>query len=159
MPQEHERGLGSWQAELAEWPGLFMSAHGSANALAQAAVGLTVDAERMRRNIDALDGLVFAEGVAMLLAPVLGKAGAQTLVERLSRRVHLEHRPLAALAREALASDPSLAAAVDNDALSAAFDAGAVARQADAIACSQWPALRRAAASLSTASFDHREQP
>ena len=29
MPQEHERGLGNWQAELAEWPGLFIAAHGA----------------------------------------------------------------------------------------------------------------------------------
>jgi hypothetical protein len=36
MPQEHERALGNWQAELAEWPGLLMSAHGSVRAMAQA---------------------------------------------------------------------------------------------------------------------------
>ena len=39
MPQEHERGLGNWQAELAEWPGLFMSAHGAVHALADAEIG------------------------------------------------------------------------------------------------------------------------
>ena len=39
MPQEHQRGLGNWQAELAEWPGLFMAAHGSVRALADACSG------------------------------------------------------------------------------------------------------------------------
>ena len=48
MPQEHERGLGNWQAELAEWAGLFISAHGALKALAEAAAGLQVDAARMR---------------------------------------------------------------------------------------------------------------
>ncbi len=54
MPQEHQRGLGNWQAELATWPALFMAAHGAVHALAEAcASGLEVDAGRMRANIDA----------------------------------------------------------------------------------------------------------
>jgi 3-carboxy-cis,cis-muconate cycloisomerase len=50
--QEHERGLGLWQAELAEWPQLVMSAHGSARAMAKALQGLEVDAGRMRANLE-----------------------------------------------------------------------------------------------------------
>ncbi|MBV5324900.1 MAG: 3-carboxy-cis,cis-muconate cycloisomerase, partial [Rhodospirillaceae bacterium] len=33
MGHQHERGLGNWQAELAEWPALFLSAHGALQAL------------------------------------------------------------------------------------------------------------------------------
>lgn len=54
MPQEHERALGNWQAELAEWPNLMMSAHGAARAMAQALPGLQVDTMRMRANLDTL---------------------------------------------------------------------------------------------------------
>jgi 3-carboxy-cis,cis-muconate cycloisomerase len=54
MPQEHERALGNWQAELAEWPGLLMSVHGSARAMAQALAGLQVNTKRMRANLDRL---------------------------------------------------------------------------------------------------------
>ena len=54
MPQQHERALGAWQAELAEWPQLVMSAHGSVRALAAALPGLQIDAGRMRTNIDRL---------------------------------------------------------------------------------------------------------
>ena len=54
MPQEHERALGAWQAELAEWPLLVMSAHGSARAMAGALPNLVVDAKRMRANLDAM---------------------------------------------------------------------------------------------------------
>ena len=54
MPQEHERALGAWQAELAEWPQLLMSAHGSVRAMAGALPGLHIDAARMRANIDRL---------------------------------------------------------------------------------------------------------
>ena len=54
MPQEHERALGAWQAELAEWPALVMSTHGSARALAGALPGLRVDTVRMRANLEAM---------------------------------------------------------------------------------------------------------
>ena len=54
MPQEHERGLGGWQAELAEWPLLWAAAHGSVRALARALPGLQVDADRMLVNLERL---------------------------------------------------------------------------------------------------------
>jgi 3-carboxy-cis,cis-muconate cycloisomerase len=61
MPQQHERGLGHWQAELAEWPGLFIGAHAAAHAMADAMAGLQITPGHMRRNIDALRGTVFTE--------------------------------------------------------------------------------------------------
>jgi 3-carboxy-cis,cis-muconate cycloisomerase len=153
MPQAHERGLGDWQAELAEWPGLFLSAHGALDALAEAAAGLTIDAARMRRNIEALNGLVFAEAAAMLLAPSLGKARAQALLDALSRAT-TEARPLAAQVDQAVAADPALASTVDAAALRAAFDIDGAARQASAAAAPQWTALRAAAAALDAQAFD-----
>ncbi len=71
MPQENERGLGTWQAELAEWPELVVSVHGSTHAMALALEGLQVFPQRMRANIDATHGLVFAEAAAALLADFL----------------------------------------------------------------------------------------
>jgi 3-carboxy-cis,cis-muconate cycloisomerase len=56
MPQEHERALGGWQAELAEWAGLWVSAAGAVTALADAAPGLHVERERMRANLEAHRG-------------------------------------------------------------------------------------------------------
>jgi 3-carboxy-cis,cis-muconate cycloisomerase len=147
MPQAHERGLGDWQAELAEWPALFMSAHGAVDALAGAATGLSVDTARMRRNIDALNGLVFAEAAAMLLAPHIGKARAQALLETLARQTSAQ-RPLLQLAQQAIAADTDVAAKVDAGALLAAFDADAVARQASAVAAAQWADLRAQASAL-----------
>jgi 3-carboxy-cis,cis-muconate cycloisomerase len=153
MPQAHERGLGDWQAELAEWPGLFLSAHGALDALAEAAAGLTVDTVRMRRNVDALNGLVFAEAAAMLLAPQLGKARAQALLDALSRAT-TDAQPLLAQVRQAVAADPALAATIAPAALTAAFDVDAAARQASAAAAPQWAELRAAAARLAASSFD-----
>ena len=148
MAQQHERGLGNWQAELAEWPGLFLSAHGALSALAEAAAGLNVDTDRMRRNIDALNGLVFAEAAAMLLARHLGKSRAQALLETLSRQVVATGRPLLALTQEAVAASAELHADIDAAELVAAFDADAVARRASALARPQWDDLRRRAAAL-----------
>jgi 3-carboxy-cis,cis-muconate cycloisomerase len=154
MPQEHERGLGNWQAELAEWPGLFLSAHGAVEALAEAAAGLTVDAARMRRNIDALNGLVFAEAAAMLFARPLGKAGAQALLEALSREAVATQRPLLQLAEQAVAANAALGAAVDAAALRAAFDVDAAARQASAAVEAQWADLRERAAAFEAVRSD-----
>jgi 3-carboxy-cis,cis-muconate cycloisomerase len=52
MTQEHERALGGWQTELAEWSQLLMSAHASARAMGDALPGLEVHPERMRKHLD-----------------------------------------------------------------------------------------------------------
>jgi 3-carboxy-cis,cis-muconate cycloisomerase len=122
MCQQHERGLGNWQAELAEWPGLFLSAHGAAHALAQAVAGLSIDAERMQHNIDALQGLIFAEAATAVLAGALGRDRAKAMLEELCRRAIAERRPLHALVRQTVDADPVLGDAVEVAQLDAAFD-------------------------------------
>jgi len=132
MAPSHERGLGEWQAELAEWPSLFLETHGALAALADACAGLDVDAARMRDNIEGQHGTVFAEGAAALLAPALGKAKAQELLATLSSRAVRERAPLLALLR----ADPA-GRALAGAALDAAFDVDAAARRAGALALSQ----------------------
>ena len=134
MPQEHERALGAWQAELAEWPHLMLGAEGAVQALADVAAGLSVDALRMRANIDALNGLVFAEAAANLFAGVLGKSAAHALLDKLAQRCVAERRPLRALAQEARSADAALASAIDAQALDQAFDVELAARRAGALA-------------------------
>jgi 3-carboxy-cis,cis-muconate cycloisomerase len=77
MPQEHERALGNWQAELAEWPGLLMSAHGSVRAMAQALPGLQIDTRRMRANLDALRAGLPREAAEEWFSPALAQHAAQ----------------------------------------------------------------------------------
>ena len=144
MPQEHERGLGNWQAELAEWPGLFMSAHGAVHALADAAAGLSVDTARMRRNVDALHGLVFAEAVAMLLAMHIGKPRAHALLEAWSRQAVAERMHLLNVVLAAVAVDAELRDKVAPEALRSVFDVDAVARRASALARPQWDTINKA---------------
>ena len=55
LPQEHERGLGGWQAEAPGLASLFELAHGALAAMRPVAEGLEVDATAQRRNLRAAD--------------------------------------------------------------------------------------------------------
>jgi len=140
MGQEHERGLGGWQAELAEWPALFIGAHGSVAALADAAAALEVDAARMRDNIERQHGAVFSEAAAAVVAGAVGKSAAHALLARLAAQATTASGGLQSLLVDAVANDATLAA-VDANALAAAFDIDAAARRAGAIASVQLDAL------------------
>ncbi len=148
MPQEHERGLGNWQAELAERSGLYLGVHGALKALADAAGGLQVDRSRMLRNIDALHGLVFAEAVSMAFAEVVGREAAHALVERLSQDSVASGRDLCAVALEARAADAALRDGLDEARLKALFDPAQAAQRAVSVARPQLQALGAEAASM-----------
>lgn len=91
MPQQHERALGAWQAELAEWPQLLMSAHGSVRAMAGALPGLQVDAARMRANIDRLRAELPRDAADEWFAPALAHDAGQTaLAEVKALRARLD---------------------------------------------------------------------
>lgn len=85
MPQEHERALGAWQAELAEWAQLWLSVHGSARALGSALPGLQVNAARMRANIDALRAELPKEAADEWFDPALAEHAAGVVREQLRR--------------------------------------------------------------------------
>jgi 3-carboxy-cis,cis-muconate cycloisomerase len=76
MPQEHERALGGWQAELAEWPLLWSAAHGSVSALARALPGLQVDADRMLVNLERLRAELPAQAALEWFDPALADHAA-----------------------------------------------------------------------------------
>jgi 3-carboxy-cis,cis-muconate cycloisomerase len=147
MDQQHERGLGNWQAELAEWPQLFLSVHGALRALNEAFAGLSVDRERMLQNIRALHGLVFAEAASNWLAGAIGRPKAHALLEDLSRRAGAG-QDLEQLLREAVAADPQLAAQVDPAHIGGLFDAVAATEPARRLADAQLHRLRQDMAAL-----------
>jgi len=104
MKQEHERGLGGWQAEWETLPELVRLVGGASRAMEEALSGLVVDPERMRANLGATNGLVLAESVAATLASRIGKAKAHELVEAACRRAVAEKRALDVV----LAADPQV---------------------------------------------------
>jgi 3-carboxy-cis,cis-muconate cycloisomerase len=122
LPQEHERSLGNWQAELAEWPGLFLGVHGSISALREAFCGLVVDTNRMRRNIDNLQGLIFAEAVSVYLAQAIGRPAAHHLMEELTGKTLAENRHLLDVVSETVQNDANLAEKIESDTLKSLFD-------------------------------------
>ena len=85
MPQEHERALGAWQAELAEWPALVMSTHGSARALAGALPGLQVDTARMRANLDAMRATLPQGAADEWFDPALARHAGELALAQLRR--------------------------------------------------------------------------
>lgn len=111
MPQEHERGLGGWQAEWDALPELVQVVAESSEAVADALQRLVVDPDRMRANLDLTRGLIMAEAIAMRLAARMGKADAHALVDSACRRAVVEKRGLA----EVLAEDPAVTAVLDRD--------------------------------------------
>jgi 3-carboxy-cis,cis-muconate cycloisomerase len=86
MVQEDERGLGNWHAEWETLPQIFRLTGGALHQMASIIPHLEIDVERMGSNLDATQGLIFAEGVAMALSSHIGKSGAHSLVESASNQ-------------------------------------------------------------------------
>ena len=101
MVQEDERGLGNWHAEWETLPEIFRLTAGALHQMATIVPHLEVDAARMRRNLDATQGLIFAEAVTIALASHIGKAAAHTLLEGASRQARESGKHL----REVLAQN------------------------------------------------------
>ena len=81
MVQEHERALGGWQAEWETLPRIVCLTGGALEQMTELIEGLEIDAARMLANLEATQGLIFSERVAMLLASRLGKAVAHDVLE------------------------------------------------------------------------------
>jgi 3-carboxy-cis,cis-muconate cycloisomerase len=113
MVQEHERGVGGWQAE---WPTVaaVIQATGLAIAsMAEVAEGLTVDPAGMRANIEATRGVIFAERVVMMLGASLGREAAHKLLEQATRQSIEQKRRLI----EVLEEIPEITRAIPLDVL------------------------------------------
>jgi len=109
MLQEHERGLGGWQAEWDTIPALVSTAGQAASALAGALEALVVDPDRMRANLNMTGGLILAESIAMRLAPEMGKREAHAAIKRAAARRTAGGESFA----DVLASDPAVSAILD----------------------------------------------
>jgi 3-carboxy-cis,cis-muconate cycloisomerase len=118
MPQEHERGLGGWQAEWETLPEIFLLTSGALDRMCQIIVGLRVDAARMRTNLEVTRGLIYAESVSSTLASAIGHAAAHKLVEQACRRATEERRHL----QEVVASDSEITAQLSVAELKSLFD-------------------------------------
>jgi 3-carboxy-cis,cis-muconate cycloisomerase len=102
MVQEDERGLGNWHAEWETLPEIFRLTAGALHQMAAIVPHLKVDAARMRHNLDATHGLIFAEAVTIAMAPHIGKAEARNLLEEAIQQTRKSEKHL----REVLSQNP-----------------------------------------------------
>ena len=122
MVQEHERALGGWQAEWDTLPLIFQLCSGALQQMQIVASGLVIDEARMRSNLDATHGLIFAEAVSMALAERVGRTGAHALVEDACHRAIDSGIPLRTTLAVDAVRDPEATSALTNQQLDSLFD-------------------------------------
>ncbi len=114
MAAAHQRPVGLWHAEFHALPPLFGLASGALGEARRLAEGLIVHPDRMRENLATTGGLIFAEALAVRLAPRLGRQAAHSLIERAADAARQGGRSF----REVLAEQESIPAGL----LEAGFD-------------------------------------
>jgi 3-carboxy-cis,cis-muconate cycloisomerase len=116
MAVSHERPPGLWHAEWLAVPQLFGLASGALREAVAMAEGLTVNPERMRKNLGATQGLLFSDAVASALAARHGRGEAHHLVEQAGGKVRDQGKHLS----DILLAEPKLKE--DAEAIEHAFD-------------------------------------
>jgi 3-carboxy-cis,cis-muconate cycloisomerase len=118
MTQENERGLGGWHAEWETLPEIVGLTAGALHHMAEMLPRLEVDVDRMRQNLDATRGLIYAEDVSMALGEKIGKSEAHKLVEAASGRASKQKRHF----RDILSDDSQITKHVTPGALAELFE-------------------------------------
>lgn len=116
--QAHER---DWAVNHMEWaylPELCIMADGALALTLRVLQGVRLYPERMRRNLDALDGLMLSEAVMFALGEYIGRQTAHDVVYEAAMRAVEERRRF----RDVLLADPRVAAHLTADALDALLD-------------------------------------
>ena len=115
---EHERDGSSWRAEWKALPESCLMAGGLLAMMKYVLSGLSVDAPRMRRNLDMLGGFLLSERVMFVLSDKVGKQTAHDLVYEASMH-GIEH---GVSFERALMQDQRVAAALTPEELRKALD-------------------------------------
>ena len=119
MVQEHERGLGGWHAEWETLPEICGLTAGALAQVIHIVEGLEVDAVRMRANLDATDGLIFAEAVTLALGVHIGRQPAHEHIQAACRQALAHRRSL----RAVLGADAQVTKYLSDEELDRLFEA------------------------------------
>jgi 3-carboxy-cis,cis-muconate cycloisomerase len=114
----HERADGAWHAEWLPLRELVSVVGGAAARAVELLDGLSVDAARMRENLDRTGGAIMAESVASRLAGPMGRTEAHRLVAAVVRRTAENVTTL----HDELLADPEVSGHLDAAAVEAALD-------------------------------------
>jgi adenylosuccinate lyase len=127
VPLWHERDISQSSAERVVVPDAFLALDYMLDRFAWIVEGLVVDAERMRRNVEASHGLVFSHRLLLALVEAgLQRDEAYRLVQAHAMTAWDKERDF----RELVAADPAIAERVDLDAV---FDLQATVRHVDTV--------------------------
>jgi 3-carboxy-cis,cis-muconate cycloisomerase len=118
MAGEYQRSLGAWQSEWETVPEIVRLTAGGTHQLAALLPRLSVNAERMRANLDLTHGLIYAEAVSVALSEKLNRSSAHKLVESTCRRAQFEKRHL----RAVLSEDPDVTAILSPENITSLFE-------------------------------------
>jgi 3-carboxy-cis,cis-muconate cycloisomerase len=130
---EHERGLGTWQADGWTLGALFDCAGSATQAIGEALEGLRVEPQAMRANLERTRGFVFAEGVTVALADAIGRPAARAEMDAVCADAFARGATLREALERARGERPALAAALPGATLDALFDVRAQRGDADAM--------------------------
>jgi len=100
VPSEDERSAGAWHAEWEPLRALLRLAGGAAHQAVELVSQLSVDPVRMRANTRLTGGQIVSERIAVVLAPLLGKAQARHLLNEASARSARTGEPLVDVLRD-----------------------------------------------------------
>jgi 3-carboxy-cis,cis-muconate cycloisomerase len=113
LMQAHERAVGAWQAEAPTIADAVQTCGSALSAAADVIDGLTVKPDRMRANIIATGGVIFAERVSMLIRAQVGRETASALVAAAVADARASGRPFGDVVR----ATPDLARLLPPEAL------------------------------------------
>jgi 3-carboxy-cis,cis-muconate cycloisomerase len=85
MTHDHERATGAWHAEWETLAEIIKLTAGTVQQAVTMTNGLEVDKAQMLKNIEATNGLIFAENLSLALAEKIGKTEAHHVVEQLCK--------------------------------------------------------------------------
>ncbi len=126
----HERDISHSSAERVVLPDAFCGLDYMLDRFAWVVGGLSVDVDRMRRNLDSSRGLVFSQRILLALVESgLGRDEAYALVQRNAFRAWDEDRDFRALVE----ADPVIAGRLRASAIAAAFDLADSLRHIDVV--------------------------
>src|SRR5690348_12013992 len=130
VPLWHERDISNSSAERVVIPDAFLALDYMLDRFVWLVEGLVVDAERMRRNLDASHGLVFSHRLLLALVDAgLGRDDAYRLVQRNAMEAWDTESDFRALVE----ADGEITRRIDTSALDHVFDLAASVQHVDAV--------------------------
>ncbi len=120
MVQEDERGMGGWHAEWETLPEIVCLAAGALHQLTIVVPNLEIDVQRMRRNLDLTNGLIFSEAITAALGKKIGRSQARKLLESASKSAAKEKLSL----RKVLDENPEIKKHLSSQELEKLFNPG-----------------------------------